>query len=136
MPRNKKERISFLGFSSYYRQHLKYFAIHARSFYRICDKQAAFEIIQERLQAYDKLKYSLTNAPLSLIPDWKLPLKLQIDECGYGLDAALQQVQIVNEKLYEGPFCFMSREIKPTEASYGVAFPCLGSGKTPLLSLW
>ncbi|MBW0517446.1 hypothetical protein O181_057161 [Austropuccinia psidii MF-1] len=37
MPQDKQEMMSLLGFSSYYRQHLKDFAIHARSFYRICD---------------------------------------------------------------------------------------------------
>ncbi|MBW0560610.1 hypothetical protein O181_100325 [Austropuccinia psidii MF-1] len=55
------------------------------------------------------------------MPDWKLPFKLYIDACGEGLDAALHQVQIVNEKPYEGPICFVSRKIKPTEARYGAS---------------
>ncbi|MBW0588120.1 hypothetical protein O181_127835 [Austropuccinia psidii MF-1] len=42
MPQNKKEMMSFLGFSNYYRQHLKDFAIHSRTFYRICDQQTVF----------------------------------------------------------------------------------------------
>ncbi|MBW0512276.1 hypothetical protein O181_051991 [Austropuccinia psidii MF-1] len=46
MPQNKKEMMSFLGFASYYRQHLKDFAIHARSLYRICDQQNVFEMTQ------------------------------------------------------------------------------------------
>ncbi|MBW0568815.1 hypothetical protein O181_108530 [Austropuccinia psidii MF-1] len=92
MPQNKKEMTSFLGFASYCRQHLKDFAIHAKSLYRICDQQNVFEMTQERIQAYEKIKYSLTNAPLLLIPDWKLPFKLYIDACGGGLAAALHQV--------------------------------------------
>ena len=72
--------MSFLGFASYYRQHLKDFAIHAKSLYSICDQQTVLEMIKERVQAYDKLKYALTNAPLLLIPDWKLPFNLYIDE--------------------------------------------------------
>ncbi|MBW0575907.1 hypothetical protein O181_115622 [Austropuccinia psidii MF-1] len=121
MPQNKKEMMSFLGFASYYRQHLKDFAIHARSLYRICDQQTVFEMTQERIQAYDKIKYALTNAPLLLIPDRKLPFKLYIDACGEGLGASLHQVQIVNDKPYEGPICFISRQIKPTEARYGAS---------------
>ncbi|MBW0471861.1 hypothetical protein O181_011576 [Austropuccinia psidii MF-1] len=74
---------------------------------------------QERIQKDDNIKYSLTNAPLLLMPDWKLPFKLYIDACGEGLGSALHQVQIVNEKPYEGPICFISRQIKPTEARYG-----------------
>ncbi|MBW0530127.1 hypothetical protein O181_069842 [Austropuccinia psidii MF-1] len=68
-----------------------------------------------------KIKYSLTNAPLLLIPDWKLPFKLYIDACDEGLGAALHQVQIVTEKPYEGPICFISRQIKPTGARYGAS---------------
>ncbi|MBW0573576.1 hypothetical protein O181_113291 [Austropuccinia psidii MF-1] len=121
MPQDKKEMMSFLGFGSYYRQHLKDFAIHARSLYIICDQQTVFEMTQERIQAYDKIKYALTNAPLLLMPDCKIPFKMYINACGEGLGAALHQVQIVNDKLYEGPICFISRQIKPTEARYGAS---------------
>ncbi|MBW0497853.1 hypothetical protein O181_037568 [Austropuccinia psidii MF-1] len=58
----------------------------------------------------------------------KLPFKLYIDACGEGIGAALHQVQIVNDKPYEGPICFLSRQIKPTEAGYGasqIEFLCL-----------
>ncbi|MBW0519507.1 hypothetical protein O181_059222 [Austropuccinia psidii MF-1] len=82
---------------------------------------------QERIQAHDKIKYSLTNALLFLMPEWKLPFKLYIDACGEGLGAALCQVQIVNYKPYEGPICFISRQIKSNEAIYGASHmecPC------------
>ncbi|MBW0460741.1 hypothetical protein O181_000456 [Austropuccinia psidii MF-1] len=76
---------------------------------------------QEWIQAYDMINYALTNAPLLLIPDWKLPFKMYIDACGKGLGSALHQVQIFNDKPYEGPICFISRQIKPTEARYGAS---------------
>ncbi|MBW0517732.1 hypothetical protein O181_057447 [Austropuccinia psidii MF-1] len=76
---------------------------------------------QERIQEYEKIKYALTNAPLLLMPDRKLPFKLYIDACGESLGAALHQVQIVNDKPYEGPICFISKKIKPTEARYGAS---------------
>ncbi|MBW0546973.1 hypothetical protein O181_086688 [Austropuccinia psidii MF-1] len=110
--------MSFLGFASYYRQHPKGFAIHSKSLYRICDQQTVFEMTQERIQAYEQIKHSLTNASLPLIPDRKLPFKQYIDACGEGLGSALHQVQIVNDKPYESPICFISRQIKPTEARY------------------
>ncbi|MBW0556249.1 hypothetical protein O181_095964 [Austropuccinia psidii MF-1] len=50
------------------------------------------------------------------MPDWKLPFKLYIDACGEGLGAALHQTQIINDKPVEGPICFISRQVKPTEA--------------------
>ncbi|MBW0479246.1 hypothetical protein O181_018961 [Austropuccinia psidii MF-1] len=46
IPQNKKEKMSFLGFSIYYTQHLKDFAIKDKSLYRICDKQTVFGMKQ------------------------------------------------------------------------------------------
>ncbi|MBW0537767.1 hypothetical protein O181_077482 [Austropuccinia psidii MF-1] len=112
---------SFLGFANYYRQHLEDLAIHVRSLYRICDQQTVSEMTQERIQAYEKIRYAFTNSSLLLMADQKLPFKMYIDECGEGISAALHQVQIVNDKPYEGRICFNSRQIKPTEARYGAS---------------
>ncbi|MBW0519361.1 hypothetical protein O181_059076 [Austropuccinia psidii MF-1] len=72
----------------------------------------------DRVKAFESLQQALTTSPFSLIPDFKLPFKLYIDASGDGLGAALHQVQIINYKPVEGPICFMSRKIKPTEARY------------------
>ncbi|MBW0536406.1 hypothetical protein O181_076121 [Austropuccinia psidii MF-1] len=104
MTQNKKKMMSFLGFASYHRQHLKDFTIHSRSLYRICDQQTVFEMTQERIKAYEKIRYALTNAPLLLMPDWKIPFKLYIDACGEGIGVALHQAQNVNDKPYEDQF--------------------------------
>ncbi|MBW0500771.1 hypothetical protein O181_040486 [Austropuccinia psidii MF-1] len=52
------------------------------------------------------------------MPDWKLPFKLYYYACGEGLGAELHQTQIINDKPVEGPICFISRQIKPTEARW------------------
>ncbi|MBW0534482.1 hypothetical protein O181_074197 [Austropuccinia psidii MF-1] len=49
---NKKEMRSFIGFVSYYRQHLKDFVVLAKSLYRICYQKTLFEMTQERIKAY------------------------------------------------------------------------------------
>ncbi|MBW0587594.1 hypothetical protein O181_127309 [Austropuccinia psidii MF-1] len=110
--------MSFVGFASYYRQHLKDFAILANSFYRICDQQTVFEMTQERIKAYEKIRKALTETPLILMPEWNIPFKLYIDACGDGLGVALNQVQIIDEKPTRGPVCYITRQIKPTEARY------------------
>ncbi|MBW0467881.1 hypothetical protein O181_007596 [Austropuccinia psidii MF-1] len=111
--------MSLLGFASYYRQNLQDFEIHARSLYRICDHKRLFQVTQEMIQEYEKINYALTNAPLVLIPNLKLLLNLYIDACGEGLGESLNQVQIVNEKPYDGQVCFILRQIRPTVARYG-----------------
>ncbi|MBW0496074.1 hypothetical protein O181_035789 [Austropuccinia psidii MF-1] len=75
----------------------------------------------------DRVK-ALTTAPLLLMPDFKLPFMPYIDASGDGLGDALHQVQIIKDKPVEGPICFISRQIKPTEARYGASrmeFLCL-----------
>ncbi|MBW0484452.1 hypothetical protein O181_024167 [Austropuccinia psidii MF-1] len=121
IPQNKKEMMYFLVFSSYYRQHLKDFAILAKSLNRICDQHTVFEMTQERIEAYGKIRKALAEAPLLLMPYWNIPFKLYIDACGDGLGEALHQVQIIDDKPIEGPFCYVSRQIKPTEARYGAS---------------
>ncbi|MBW0535528.1 hypothetical protein O181_075243 [Austropuccinia psidii MF-1] len=121
MPQKKKEIQSFLGFAGYYRQHIKYFSSIARPLYKLCDKDTVFEMTVDRVKAFESLGQALTTSPLLLIPEFKLPFKLYIDASGYGLGAELHQVHIINDKPLEGPICFISRKIKPTEARYGAS---------------
>ncbi|MBW0507497.1 hypothetical protein O181_047212 [Austropuccinia psidii MF-1] len=121
IPQNKKGMISFLGFASYYRKHLKDFAILARFLYRICDQHTVFEMTQESIKVYEKIKKALTKAPLIIIPEWNLPFKFYIDAYGDGLGAALHQVQIIHDTSTEGPASYISRQIKPTEVRYGAS---------------
>ncbi|MBW0529194.1 hypothetical protein O181_068909 [Austropuccinia psidii MF-1] len=119
MPQNKREIKSFLGLSGYYRQHIRDFASIERPLYKLCDIDTVFEMTVDRVKAFESLRQALIIVPLLPIPDFKLPFKLNIDASGDGLGAALHQVQIINDKPVEGPICFISRKIKPTEARYG-----------------
>ncbi|MBW0521098.1 hypothetical protein O181_060813 [Austropuccinia psidii MF-1] len=113
--------MSLLGFSSYYRKHLKDFEILAKSLHRICDQQTVFEMTQGRIKAYEKIRKAFTEDPLLLMPDWNIPFKLYIDACRDGLGTALPQVQIIDEKHTEGPVCYISRQIKPKKARFGAS---------------
>ncbi|MBW0529881.1 hypothetical protein O181_069596 [Austropuccinia psidii MF-1] len=121
MPQTKKEIQALLGLAGYYSQHIKDFAKIANSLYKLCDQKTVYEMTEERVKAYDELKNSLTNAPFLLMPDWKLLFKIYIDACQEVLGAALRQTQIIYDKPVEGPICFISRQIKPTEARYGAS---------------
>ncbi|MBW0543264.1 hypothetical protein O181_082979 [Austropuccinia psidii MF-1] len=76
---------------------------------------------QKRIEAYENIGKALEEAPLILIPDWNLPFELYIDACEDGLGASIHQVQIIDDKPTEGPVCYISRQIKPTEARYGAS---------------
>ncbi|MBW0508357.1 hypothetical protein O181_048072 [Austropuccinia psidii MF-1] len=117
VPINIKEIQSFLGFSSYYRNHNKHFAHMTSSLYKLCSKDVVFEITKERRDAYERIKYELTNAPMLILPDFELPFKLYIDAaCSQGLGAALHQRQIVDGEPREGLICYISRQLKDSEA--------------------
>ncbi|MBW0557435.1 hypothetical protein O181_097150 [Austropuccinia psidii MF-1] len=75
----------------------------------------------DRVKAFESLRQALTTSPLLLMPEFRLTFKLYLDSSGDGLGNSLHQVQIINEKPMEGPICFISRQIKPTEARYGVS---------------
>ncbi|MBW0572716.1 hypothetical protein O181_112431 [Austropuccinia psidii MF-1] len=110
----------FLGFASCYRNHIKNFAHITSSLYKLCSKNAVFEITKERRDAYERIKYELTNAPVLILPDFELPFKLYIDEaCSQGLGAVVHQRQIEECEPREGVICYISRQLKDTEARYG-----------------
>ncbi|MBW0566241.1 hypothetical protein O181_105956 [Austropuccinia psidii MF-1] len=121
MPQKKKEIQSYLGFAGYYRQHIEHFASIARPLYKLCNKDTVFEMTFERVKAFESLGQALTTAPLLLMTDFKLSFKLYINESADGLGAALHQVQFINDKPVEGRICFISMQIKPTEARYGAS---------------
>ncbi|MBW0587212.1 hypothetical protein O181_126927 [Austropuccinia psidii MF-1] len=120
VPKSIKEMQSFLGFASYYRNHIKNFSHITSSLYKLCSKDVVFEITKERRDAYERNKHELTNAPVLIFPDFELPFKLYIDAaCSQGLGAALHQRQIVDGEPREGVICYISRQLKDSEARYG-----------------
>ncbi|MBW0482532.1 hypothetical protein O181_022247 [Austropuccinia psidii MF-1] len=111
---------SLLGFSSYYRNHIKRFAPITSSLYILCSRDVVFEITKERRDAYERIKYELPNAPVFILLYFELPFKLYIDAaCSQGLGAALHQRQILDGEPGEGVICYLSRQLKNSEARYG-----------------
>ncbi|MBW0571974.1 hypothetical protein O181_111689 [Austropuccinia psidii MF-1] len=120
VPRKVKEMQSFPGFASYYRNQIKYFAHITSSLYKLCSKDVVLEITKARRDAYERIKYELTNAPARILPHFELPFKLYIDgACSQGLGAALHQRQIVDGEPREGVICYISRQLIDSKARYG-----------------
>ncbi|MBW0494798.1 hypothetical protein O181_034513 [Austropuccinia psidii MF-1] len=120
VPKKIKEMKSFLGFASYYSNNIKHFAHITSSLYKLCSEDVVFEITKERRNAYEGIKHELTNTPVLILPDFKLPFKLYIDAaCNEGLGAALPQRQIVDGEPRERVICCIYRKLKDSEAMYG-----------------
>ncbi|MBW0492689.1 hypothetical protein O181_032404 [Austropuccinia psidii MF-1] len=129
VPKNIKEMQSFLGLYSYYRNHIKNFAHITSIVYKLFSKDVVFAITKERRDAYERIKHELKNAPVLILPDFELPFKLYIDAaCSQGLAKALHQKQILDGEPREGVICYISRQLKDSEARYGATqteFLCL-----------
>ncbi|MBW0464243.1 hypothetical protein O181_003958 [Austropuccinia psidii MF-1] len=120
VPKNIREMQSFLGLSSYYRNHIRNFAHITSSLYKLCSQDVVFEITKERRDPYEGIKQELTNSPMLILTNFELPFKLYIDEaCRQGLGAALHQRQIVDGEPREGVICYISWQLKDSEARYG-----------------
>ncbi|MBW0497828.1 hypothetical protein O181_037543 [Austropuccinia psidii MF-1] len=79
VPKKIKEMQYFLGFASYYRNHIRNFAHITISLYKLCSKYVVFEIIKEKRDAYERIKHELRNEPFLILPDFELTFKLYID---------------------------------------------------------
>ncbi|MBW0523138.1 hypothetical protein O181_062853 [Austropuccinia psidii MF-1] len=75
---------------------------------------------KERRDSYERIKNELTSAPVLIFPDVELPFKLYIDAaCNQVLGAALHQRKIVDGEPREGLICYITRQLKDSEARYG-----------------
>ncbi|MBW0525140.1 hypothetical protein O181_064855 [Austropuccinia psidii MF-1] len=90
------------------------------SLYKLCSKDVVFEITKEQRDAYETIKYELANASVLILPDFEHPFNLYIDAtCSQGSGASLHQRQIVDGEPRERVICYISRQMKDSEARYG-----------------
>ncbi|MBW0517633.1 hypothetical protein O181_057348 [Austropuccinia psidii MF-1] len=119
VPKKIKEMQSFLGFASYYRNHIKNVSHITTRPYKLCSKDVVFGITKESRDAYESFKYELTNEPVLILPEFELPFKLYIDSAfSQGLGAALHQRKIMDGEPREGLIFYIYRNLKYPEARY------------------
>nr|GEY16902.1 hypothetical protein [Tanacetum cinerariifolium] len=81
---------SFLGHASFYRRFLQYFSKIARPMTRLLEKYTPL-FSNECIEAFQKLKRKLTDAPILVAPDWDLPFELMCDASDFAIGAVLGQ---------------------------------------------
>ena len=91
-PRTIYELQSFLGLVGYYRRFIPKLSSIAQPLYKLLKKNAIWIWRDSQQQAFQRLKSTLTSAPILALPDFTQPFQLQTDASGTGIGAVLAQV--------------------------------------------
>jgi transposase InsO family protein len=124
VPKTVKELRSFLGFASYYRRFVKDFSKIADPLHDLQNRCLHEAKLKKHLlvpfpkrwkivhqQAFDKLKYSLTTAPVLGYADFSQPFIVETDASHRGLGAVLSQELQGKRRV----IAYASRRLRPTE---------------------
>uniref|UniRef100_A0A2N9I6A0 RNA-directed DNA polymerase n=1 Tax=Fagus sylvatica TaxID=28930 RepID=A0A2N9I6A0_FAGSY len=90
-PKTVKDIRSFLGHAGFYRRFIKDFSVISRPLCNLLSKDTPFEWIEACQEAFEKLKGTLTSAPIMQPPDWSLPFEIMCDASDYAVGAVLGQ---------------------------------------------
>lgn len=90
-PSSVREVHSFLGHAGFYRRFIKDFSKVALPLSRLLQKDVEFELSEDCMEAFDKLKIALTQAPIVKGPDWSQPFEIMCDASNHAVGAALAQ---------------------------------------------
>lgn len=114
LPKTTTEIKSFLGLIGYYRKFIKDFAKMTQPLTNCLKKRNKIVIDQSYIDAFNKCKELLVNAPLLQYPDPEKPYILTTDASNVALGAVLSQGPIGNDK----PIAYASRTLSDTETRY------------------
>jgi transposase InsO family protein len=98
-PKDLKGVQAFLGLVGYFRHFVVQFAELARPLYRLLKKEQEFSWGPEQVEAFQKLKLVMTQAPVLAYPDFRVPFILTTDASKEAVGAILTQKTSKREKL-------------------------------------
>lgn len=113
-PRNQKEVISFIQSCSWYRRFINNFSAIISPLSQLLKKNATWTWDDSQKEAYTKLKYALTTAPILKQADTTAPFTIKTDASNYAIGAVLLQGEGENEHVVE----YASRLLIPAERNY------------------
>ncbi|CAN6566247.1 unnamed protein product [Malus baccata var. baccata] len=114
IPTTVREVRSFLGHAGFYRRFMKDFSMISRPLCRLLQKDVIFDMNEECVVAFNKLKELLSTAPVIMPPDWSLPFELMCDASDYAVGAILgQRVNKVPHVIY-----YASRTLNDAQLNY------------------
>ncbi|XP_024010715.1 uncharacterized protein LOC112086184 [Eutrema salsugineum] len=92
-PTNVKGIRSFLGHAGFYRRFIKGFFEISRPFTRLLCKRTNFELDDECLAAFHKIKNTLVSAPVVQPPDWEQPFEIMCDASDFAVELCLVSIK-------------------------------------------
>ena len=117
-PTNKREVQSFLGFTNFYRRFIKGFSEHARPLFDLTRNDSKWHWDLAEQSAFDRLKQSVTAAPVLVSPDSTKPFRIEADSSDFATGAVLSQVSVEDDKWH--PVAFLSKSLSPVERNYEI----------------
>jgi len=109
-PKNVSEVRSFLGLAGYYRRFVKDFSMIAQPMTKLMRKDHKFKWTDECEDAFQKLKRSLTSAPVLTLPTEGVEFEVYSDASASGLGCVLMQQGKV--------IAYASRQLRTHEKNY------------------
>lgn len=117
LPKSPREVRSFLGTAGWYRRFIKDFASISSPLTDTLRKGQKFSLTPRAIEAFDRLKYCLTTAPVLRHPDFSREFFIQCDASDYGVGAVLFQKTESGE---ENPIAFYSQKLNACQRNYSV----------------
>ncbi|KAL0340048.1 UNVERIFIED_CONTAM: Retrovirus-related Pol polyprotein from transposon.6, partial [Sesamum radiatum] len=113
-PASVREIRFFLGHAGFYRRFIKDFSKIAQPLCKLLRKDKIFEFDEACKQAFNKLKESLTSAPIIQPPNWELPFEIMCDASNHSVGAVLgQRIGRDPHVIY-----YVSRMLDSTQSNY------------------
>jgi hypothetical protein len=86
-----KQNRSFLGHAGFYRRFIKNFSKISRPLCSLLAKDISFNFDEACHEAFQKLRFLLSSAPIIKPPDWSLPFEIMCDASDFAVGAVLGQ---------------------------------------------
>nr|GEU35789.1 reverse transcriptase domain-containing protein [Tanacetum cinerariifolium] len=107
---------SFLGHVGFYRRFIQDFSKITRPMTYLLEKETPFVFYKDCMDVFNTLKKKLTEAPILVVPDWKLPFKLMCDASNFAIGVKEMPAAVYAFEKFR-PYLVLSKSIVYTDHS-------------------
>jgi hypothetical protein len=118
IPRNADDIRSFLGLAGFYRKFIANFSRICLHLTNLLQQNSSFYWGEEQMKSFNNLKYSISHAPILILPNPTLPFTVTTDASTFAVGAVIQQQQDESKGLQ--PIAFLSKKLSTAETKYPI----------------